>query len=691
MNRQQQQQQAPSNAPVAGGSGTDLIEVLVGIAALLAALAVAIPALVVAVIITPVARRGLARHLTVIAGLATAAVVAVGVAVGRNAGLAYLAPIRTVIAGIRHHSPLSSGILVGTIPGTLPVAVPLGVLAALAWEARRRHRTAKANPSQPGRDDTTPAVPLEQLAPLRAGRHAGEQRVVLGRYGRTLLATEVEGHTCVVAPTRAGKSRSLVVPSLLSWRGPVVATSTKADLLADPVHGNAGAYAYRSTLGPVWVYDPAGASAWPSAGWSPIGRSSDWQGALRSARAMVDASTAGAEPNSTSQFFASRAAGALALCLHVVAITEGSMVDVARLIREASTLTGLADDIEEGLLVAPGAAPEALSAVGALRSGSEGSQGDTMATLGNVISPFADDPKVVRSSMDIDFSPAELIDRNGTLFIIGADTDRLAPLYACLVDEIVAYVQTRTLAQGPLSPRMLLCLDEVANIAPIRDLPALLSTLSGHGVTALLAFQALSQMRKRWGETGPSEILGNSASRLFASTGDVEVLEYLGRAMGHRLVESRSVTANLDQGLLGANQRDPHSVGVSLVERQAFDAAAFALSNEPLLLHSGVPPVHLAWRHYDKDRTLARRSLLPLPEPDPDLESDPEPGDVDLDDIDWSRFGLVDDPPASEPDPDRDSTPEPDWDPTPPSEPATVIPGPPSWWGSDGSDLTDDI
>ena len=45
---------------------------------------------------------------------------------------------------------------------------------------------------------------------------------------------------------------------------------------------------------------------------------------------------------------------------------------------------------------------------------------------------------------------------------------------------------------------MLLALDEVANIAPLPDLPAMVSEGGGQGVITLACFQDLSQARQRW-------------------------------------------------------------------------------------------------------------------------------------------------------------------------------------------------
>ena len=59
-----------------------------------------------------------------------------------------------------------------------------------------------------------------------------------------------------------------------------------------------------------------------------------------------------------------------------------------------------------------------------------------------------------------------------------------------------AYARAR---DGRSGPPTLLALDEVANIAPIPDLPAMVSEGAGQGLLVLACLQDLSQARGRWG------------------------------------------------------------------------------------------------------------------------------------------------------------------------------------------------
>ncbi len=81
----------------------------------------------------------------------------------------------------------------------------------------------------------------------------------------------------VVGPPRGGESSSIVIPTIALPSGPIVATSTKSDL----VHVIARR---RAQLGRVWLWDPTGTTAIPPGverlRWSPVQGHQDWDTAI---------------------------------------------------------------------------------------------------------------------------------------------------------------------------------------------------------------------------------------------------------------------------------------------------------------------------------------------------------------------------------------------------------------------------
>jgi type IV secretory pathway TraG/TraD family ATPase VirD4 len=105
-----------------------------------------------------------------------------------------------------------------------------------------------------------------------------------------------------------------------------------------------------------------------------------------------------------------------------------------------------------------------------------------------------------------------------TLFIVGPShyQEVAAPMIVGLVDSIAqraAELAARA-PQGRLDPPLLLALDEVANIAPLRTLPALVSEGGGRGVVTLWAAQSLAQLRARYGADDQQAILTATTAKL---------------------------------------------------------------------------------------------------------------------------------------------------------------------------------
>jgi type IV secretion system protein VirD4 len=95
-------------------------------------------------------------------------------------------------------------------------------------------------------------------------------RIILGRrdrikdrlLGRLYLAVEQCHSVLAFGPPGSFKTHGLVIPAILEWRGNVVTTSIKPDVLR-------ATCAHRANLGAVWVYDPLGLSGVPGARWTP--------------------------------------------------------------------------------------------------------------------------------------------------------------------------------------------------------------------------------------------------------------------------------------------------------------------------------------------------------------------------------------------------------------------------------------
>jgi hypothetical protein len=190
------------------------------------------------------------------------------------------------------------------------------------------------------------AVDLRSLR----GRPGRAGVFLLGRHGRRMLVTQPETSVLVIGPTRSGKTAGLVIPNLLEWDGPAIATSTKSEL----VEVTAGR---RQSLGPVYVYDPTGEigeARVRTVTWSPIAGCEDLDRAWMVASWLcASLQQGGGGGDNDWSHWAESGKLLIAPLLYVAAVTGRTIVDVRTWIHGfdiASPIT-----ILEDMLVDPSA------------------------------------------------------------------------------------------------------------------------------------------------------------------------------------------------------------------------------------------------------------------------------------------------------------------------------------------------
>ena len=177
------------------------------------------------------------------------------------------------------------------------------------------------------------------------------------------------------------------------------------------------------------------------------------------------------------------------------------------------------------------------------------------------------DPGVLASAMTSELRAERLLDggwHTAYLCAPAHEQRRLQPLFATLVQEIVAHAYDRTTETGkPLDPPLLLVLDECANIAPLRDLATLASTGAGQGIQLVSVFQDMAQIYAVYGRDHAPTIVSNHRAKVILSgIADPQTLDYVGRLLGDEEVPLTSSTSGthgpLDDGvgqLTGTSRR----------------------------------------------------------------------------------------------------------------------------------------
>jgi type IV secretory pathway TraG/TraD family ATPase VirD4 len=392
----------------------------------------------------------------------------------------------------------------------------------------------------------------------------------------------------VLGPTQSGKTSGLAVPALLEWRGPAVVTSVKGDLVAVTRPA-------RSRLGQAWVFDPtATAGAGPTDRWSPLPEASTWTGAQRMAAWLVEA-TPSRSGLSDGAFWFAAAAKLLAPLLRAAAAGGRSMADVVRWVNMQD------GDEPEQLLAEAGEANAEVALLAGLGR-DERIRSSIYTTLETVLSAY-EDPVVAASAEHPGIDPAALLDGRNTLYLCGPAHEqlRVQAVFSALVSTVVAAAVERVDRSGTLDPPLLMVLDEVANIAPVRDLDTLASTAAGLGIQLVTVCQDLAQLAARYGPERARTIANNHRAEVILSgIADVGTLDTLSGLAGEQAVREETVTSDLRGGR--------RSTSSAIVYRRLAPADELRRirPGEGVLIYGHLPAVRLRLRPWYGDRALRR-------------------------------------------------------------------------------------
>jgi len=385
----------------------------------------------------------------------------------------------------------------------------------------------------------------------------------------------------VLGPPRSGKTACIVIPAVLAARGPVVSTSTKPDVM----EATAGR---RAELGRCWLFDPSATVA-PPAGvtrmrWSPVEASATWPGALVTARAMIGAGQPAGSARPGLDHWLERAEALLAPLLHAGALGGWAMADVARWVNRRQ-----AGDAERALNGAPGAPGAGLAAdllAGVTASEDRELSGIWSTAAGALASYRSEAALEAAAATDID--PSALVASSDTVYVCAPA--HLQQLVAAQVVGMVAQLRAAAYqrsATGPVAaPPLLLALDEVANIAPLPDLPATVAEGGGQGVLTLACLQDLSQGRARWGAAADGFLSLFGATVVLPGIGDVRTLQALSALAGDAEVTVRSSTraGRGRRSTTRSSRRQP---------RLAPDQVARGRAGQAILFRGGAAPAWL--------------------------------------------------------------------------------------------------
>jgi type IV secretion system protein VirD4 len=479
----------------------------------------------------------------------------------------------------------------GALPGAVGVYLAATLSAALLAAATvGLHRLAEAArlPSLWRRRERPPAASWATARDLRLLRVRGPQagRLTLGRFGRSLLAAE-QGHSVIVfGPTQTHKTSGLAIPALLEWKGPVLCTSVKSDVLAVT-------HQRREALGEVWVFDPAQVVDAERARATPLRSATSWEGAVRVAHWLSSSARSGGREMHDANFWFANAEKLLGPLLFAAASSLQTMETVVRWLDEGP------EAIEGEVLGILADAPPARRAFLATQNREERQRSSVYTTAETIVAAFAD-PRVAEETCGADYTPEALLGGANTLYLVSPEREqeRLRTVFSTLIEELLALVDARAIAgSGPINPRLLLLLDECANVAPLPGLDGIASTAAGKGVQLLTVFQDLAQVQAQFGTRAPTIVNNHPVKLIGTGVSDRETLSYLDSLIGAGEFEQRSVQSG-ERGRRSETEGDTYQqLAPGHFVRQRPPGTAIAVASHLL-------PALIDLRPWYRDRSL---------------------------------------------------------------------------------------
>jgi type IV secretion system protein VirD4 len=448
------------------------------------------------------------------------------------------------------------------------------------------------------RKNRRPAAAWSKRQDVRDLRPSGEgARLVLGYdtgWRHQLLAAEARHSVIVFGPTQMLKTAGVVIPALLEWAGPAMATSVKPDIIQTT-------WWQRQACGEVWVYDPTAGLGRPGDTWSPLASCEDWEGARKMGQWLTAAGAGAQQRDAVSEFFEVLGSKYVGPLLFAAANDGRPMGQVLRWVN-----TG--NEREPAAILERLGDQAACESFEAHCRREERFKGNVVGTA-EVILDVYNDPAVARSAETSRINPAALLAGYNTLYMYAPEheQERLRPLFEALMQEVmrVAVEQAATWPDGQLPYPFLALLDEAAHIAPLRNLAKLANTVSAANIQLVSVWHDMAQIRALYGPLADNVVNGHRAKLLLPGISDPATLEYVSRLIGQTEYTHQSVSRGQRSGD-GTTTEAPDYRELAPVEllRQL-------PRGDAVLLYSNKPPIRLHLRPWFTDRTLWDRTQQP--------------------------------------------------------------------------------
>lgn len=456
-------------------------------------------------------------------------------------------------------------------------------------------------------------------------------------------------HVLTIAPTRSGKGVGLVIPTLLSWSGSVVATDLKGELKALTA-GWRKQYAKNYTL----FFEPASSTG--SARWNPLHEvrvGSDYEvGDCQNIASLL------ADPDGRGfrDHWDRVAFGAFTgLIVHVIyreraarkagkPENEIQIATLAALDQFLSDPTKSLTELWAEMMQATyyynpetndyGPHPVVAQTAKDMEDTPEEELGSKLSTIKGFLSLYRD-PVIQRNTKVCDYKIRDLMhaDNPASLYIITqpADKLRLRPLVKLKLNMIMRLLTEKMeFENGKPKPtykhRLLFMLDEFAGLGKMPVIQESLAYCASYGIKCYLICQNRSQLTSREDGYGPDEtISGNCHIKNAYPPNEESSAEYLSKMVGTTTIVKESLTESgskvapwlqqvsrtmteTSRPLLTPNECQTMPGPMKDAKGQIVEAG------DMLVFVAGFPAIYGKQPLYFKDPVFQARSEVPAPE-----------------------------------------------------------------------------
>lgn len=407
---------------------------------------------------------------------------------------------------------------------------------------------------------------LEEV--LKTGLHGAG--IVFGKMGRKLITKppKIEGHTLIVGGTGTGKSRGIVIPTLLKWQGSSIVMDIKGEL------SKITSDKRKQEGNNVYIFNPESEEC---DCYDPIKLCNTIDNAQELARTLIPL------PEKGEPFWSQSAQAILSAFIFEGAVKGYKLSDIAEKLcttpinelvefcrnhelREVRILASISYDLPEKAL------------------------GGVIGELKSKLITIATDNNIRRATQRADWTP-ETLEEGATIYLQVSEhmIEQYKDLWTVIISQVLRYLSKR---EERKEPPILIALDELPRLGEIKGLTNALATLRSRNVHILNVIQSMAQLDEIYGTNQRKIIADNCRFKFVLSATDPETQKYFSDLAGQKTAMAKGITVG--SGIVPNLSKTEQ--GTPLIRPEEW-----ANLEKPILFAPRLQPVPLELAFWDKE------------------------------------------------------------------------------------------